>query len=388
MEEDVRERITMTRLRLVDRFPFFGYLLMQVNIRESSTITETAATDGVRIYYNKNFLETLSDRELEFVLSHEVMHCVLNHITRKGDRNPVKWNFAIDYATNLLLQESGVGTPPPGVLLDEKYKDMSAEEIYEQLEVHEIPVCTCGRSDGKATGDRRECPRCGGSFDQHDYDAVRGKETEVESRWRSVVEEAANTARQRGNLPAGIQRLVKDLLQPQLPWQILLSRYLNSLMKGDYKWIPPNKRYVWQNIYLPRIYDQYALKVVVALDTSGSISENELTYFVSEVTGILRCTFEYTLWVIACDAEVQEVQRLRKGDPVSKIRVSGGGGTRFEPVFDYVKEHRLDPDVLVYFTDLCGSFPEEKPPYPVIWIALERDVGVPFGTVYPYNLNK
>ncbi len=393
-KEDVRERITMTRLRLVDRYPFFGYLLMQVNLIETKSVP-TAATDGIRIYYNEKYFDSLNNEELEFVLCHEIMHCVLNHITRKGDRLPFKWNIAIDYATNLILKDSRVGTPPPHVLLSDEFKDMSAEEIYEKIEVQEIPMCTCGGGEGgegESSSDNNsssgKCPRCDQGFDRHDYDKARGKESEIESKWKSAVSEAVRSAKQRGTLPAGIERLVKNLLQPQIPWQILLMRYLNSLVKGDYKWIPPNKRYVWQDIYLPRIYDQYLLKVVVAIDTSGSIGEEELIHFLSEIVGMLKCTFDYILWVIPCDAQVYDVQKLKKGESISKIKLMGGGGTCFEPVFEYVEKERINPDVLIYFTDMYGSFPKEPPRYPVIWIATTDDTDAPFGILYRYKRKK
>ena len=137
MNTDIKERITITRLKLISRYPFFGYLLMQSGIYENNQIP-TACTDGSNIYFNSEFFDSLNEKELEFVLCHEVMHCILSHITRKGSRHVIKWNIAIDFATNEILHTSNVGEAPPHTLYDPQFKDMCAEEIYDKIQVEEI----------------------------------------------------------------------------------------------------------------------------------------------------------------------------------------------------------------------------------------------------------
>lgn len=402
MSIDIKERITVTRLKLISRYPFFGYLLMQSGIYENNQIP-TACTDGLNIYFNSEFFNSLSEKELEFVLCHEVLHLVLSHISRKGDRHIIRWNIAIDFATNEILHNANVGEAPPRTLYDPQFKGLCAEEIYEKIQVEEISICSCNSGSGSKKGKKKSkgssssgsdkgdenkdgvCPKCGGQgFDSHDYESIKGKEQEQEGKWKGVLETAAYKAKQKGNLPGGLEHIVNEILQPKIPWQTLLQRYLASRSKADFKWIPPNKRYIWQGIYLPRVHYDPSLKAVIVLDSSGSISDQELNEFVSEVIGMMRCGFDYTLWILTCDAIIQTTQKITKNQGYTPIQIKGRGGTSFKKPFEWIEKERIDADVLIYFTDLYGDFPDKTPNYPVIWIAT-TDEKVPFGTIFKYN---
>jgi predicted metal-dependent peptidase len=356
-------RIKRAKVHLMDRFPFIAYLVSYLDIVErTDPEIESAATDGVHIFYNPEFFAGLSDSDMEFVLAHEVMHCVLRHISRGAMKNRQLWNFAADAAANYYLKDAGFDVPEDCVLFME-YGNLPAEEIYyrlsEKLEVLKIYVV----------------------IDDHGLWGKHGTGRELGKEWRDRSIQARQFAKSRGDVPKGIDLYIEDeLLAPKIPWQAILYRFLSQFDYDDWSFRKPNKKYL-PDVILPTLCESQRSTVGIAIDTSGSISRLELQRFLSEIKGIASQFPDTDYVVYACDCEIQSsielartsVQQLMR---TIRVKLKGGGGTDFRPVFESLKDHRVD--ALVYFTDGYGVFPEKPPPYPVLW-ALSHSVETPFG---------
>ena len=354
--------------------PFYGYLAMGLVLKEDKTLKiPTMATDGRNLYYDPKFVEDTPLAELQGCLAHELAHCFLNHIPRRLNRLPEKWNYAIDYAANeLVLKEFLL---PKGVLYDKKFADMHAEAIYNHipdpdedggggtLDSHE-KFDDWGKGDGEGDGEGQGDDGSG-----------------IEQEWREAVAQAANQARARGKLPSHLAQAVGDLLQPKLDWKSILREMITSCAKNDFRLMPPNKKHLYRNIYLPGITGE-EISIAVAIDTSGSISDEDMKAFLSEVKGICDTYAEYTIYLMTGDAEIHQKWELHPMDPLPNI-LEGRGGTDFRPAFK--EAEKLDNITsLVYLTDLDGTMPEKAPyRFSTIWVATSN-LKAPFGMVIRY----
>ena len=195
--------------------------------------------------------------------------------------------------------------------------------------------------------------------------------------WKRRVIAAATAARLRGTLPAAMVRPLEHLLEPVCPWQEILAQFVHALFRNDYRFLPPNRRFLASGIYLPSVRGEH-IDLVVAIDTSGSISSDLLRRFGSEMRGILLSVPSYTVHLLACDAAIAVEQTFESEEPFEIPELKGGGGTDFRPVFERVASEGWDVDLLVYMTDAQGRFPDKPPEYDVLWLLSE--VGeVPFG---------
>jgi len=202
------------------------------------------------------------------------------------------------------------------------------------------------------------------------------------------MREAYTAAKDQGRLPSYIKRYIKKLFKPKIPWQNILARYLISYSKVDYNWLPPAYKYLPSGLVLPSIRIR-KIDLVIAIDTSGSISNEELRKFMTEVKGIISQFNSYTLKIIACDANIHEIHEFETFKPFDfkeAMKLSGGGGTDFRPVFNYIEKEKKRPDCLVYMTDLYGDFPYSKPNYPVIWLCTSEEKA-PFGVTIKYEID-
>ncbi|MBC7106614.1 MAG: hypothetical protein H5T97_11805, partial [Firmicutes bacterium] len=194
--------------------------------------------------------------------------------------------------------------------------------------------------------------------------------------WSSRLVSAASVARERGTLPAGLEVFVKAAKEPAVPWRQLLSEFLTRVRSG-YTWHPFDRRFAHAGVYLPDFGSPGVEEIVLALDTSGSISDDELSQFLAEVKAVVDCD-PLRLHVVLCDAAVWSWDTVEQGEPAPHVRVRGRGGTDFRPVFDEVQRRGVFPSALVYLTDGHGAYPELPPPYPVLWVLVD-DCAPPFG---------
>jgi len=340
--------------------PFFGTLLCPMEMKVNNDI-ETFATNGVSIYYNEEYAESLTTELTMGVLLHEVMHPAFFHVTRRGTRNPTIWNMACDYAINPLLIKYGIKLPE-GALIDKKYDDWSADAIYNDL------LSTVKESDMPSSlGD------VGGTGYFEDGEMTSSQKQEVENEWKQRLVGAAESCKLRGTVPGEFASLIEKFLEPKVLWGEKLRMYAHDLVRWDSSWSKPNKRYIDQGIYLPSVKRLNGIsKLIVAVDDSGSAVQY-LSQFGGELTAIFEeCDIDECI-VLYIDSAVNNVQRYTDDDLPIVIDSKGGGGTSFEPAFEWVEENNEEPTLFVYLTDMYGSFPEYEPDYPVIWVAYDSD---------------
>jgi predicted metal-dependent peptidase len=410
IESDNRLKLEAARARLVLDHPFIGSLLLHLALQPSSRC-ESLATDGLRLFFNPAFIARLEPRHAQFMLAHQALHCALGHPWRRAHRSRKRWDIACDYAVNLLLLEDGMQAPP-GALIETRYRGLAAEEIYPLiaeedalrlsiLDGHLFDAMAAGAGSMRINGEERAidqlaAPDATSSPARSDDEAwddagsharinasagiadePRVTDAALAQRWQMHLAMAAQQARRAGRLGYSWQRWLGRLLQPALPWQALLARYIASCAHEDYSFQRPARRE--GDALLPRLHSAQ-LELVVALDTSGSVSEEQLDLFAAEIDA-LKSQVLARVTLHACD------ERLAEGGPWifqawESIRtppsISGGAGTSFRPVFEWVAAQHMRPDLLVYFTDAEGEFPDSPPPYPVLWL-VKGSAGVPWG---------
>lgn len=342
------DAITAARIELLLNHPFFGTLALYLKPQEGELWCGSAATDGRCLYYDSSFVSTLSREECVFLVAHEVMHCALGHLWRRGDRDRERWNVAIDLTVNTALVDAGL-TMPAGGLYDAKLRNKSAEEVYARLPdtVYRSPFDMHLESS-----DRIGTPQPGSAH--------------AKAAWALRARQALTAAKGNGEVPAGLERLIGASCRAQVDWRSLLAMFIIRNARNDYTWFPPNRRFLGRGFILPSLRSQMG-DVVVGLDTSGSISQSDLDAFVAEIRSI-SAMLPVRLTLMACDAEVQEVLSFDMHESVNVPAVRGGGGTDFKPVFDRVEREGMDPTCLVYLTDGLGTYPTEPAPYPVLWV--------------------
>lgn len=352
-----------------------------------------AATDGKTMLLNPEAFFKLNLYERVFVCAHEIMHCVFNHcglghqLSRIGKvaypdgvslaYDQQLMNVAMDLVINDALVQSGVGQMPKQAVHDPKLATAANSfldayrTIYKQkpqgggggggFDDHLAPGSASGKSAHEAINERSE------------------------AEWAATVAQAVQVAKARDKMPAALERLLAEVLEPQINWrEHIQSLFARKLGSGSYDWRRPDRRLIVQDIYAPGRSGFGAENVVVAVDTSGSVGDKELEMFLAEIGGILEDVRPKRTFIVWCDAKVQRVDELHDANELSSIKkkgAPGGGGTDFRPVFDWIAEQGMTPDALAYLTDGMGAFPQHAPAYPVIWGSIYKPSQYPFGDV-------
>ena len=388
-------RIQKSRTTLLLDHPFFGSLLYRLKDRESRSV-KTMATDGVSLLWNPEFVETLTAATLAGTLAHEVMHPALHHHLRRSGREPKRWNIACDYAINPLLVDAGLKLPE-GVLLENRFRGMSAEQIYNLLESEEDSnangedeqqaAASTESKSGPEGSESKEpsIPETDGGIGQvldAPLESDNSPSSQEQAReWEIAVKQAMTVANQAGKVPAGLDRTMEGVAEAAVNWRELLRRLWSETAAVDYSWVRPNRRHLWRGLYLPGVVKEGVGEIVIAVDCSGSISGRQLRFFEAEARSILEGQRPERVYVLYFDAVVQKVEIYEAGQPIS-LNPVGGGGTEFGPCFDWLVERGITPQTMVFLTDLYGSFPPSAPCYPVLWASTGRRQA-PFGEVIP-----
>jgi predicted metal-dependent peptidase len=347
----------------------------------------TMATDGHRLLYHPDFVLTLSKEERVGVLVHEVMHCALAHFARRAGRDLTRWNVACDLAVNPILLDAGFQLPSGRLVPGEaRFAHLppgkSAEEYYAILPV---PAGPDGSEDPDSPINKEEASSdpggCGGVIEPPDGSPAIAREAEAV--WRAAVAQAETAARGRGDLPAGLGRVVEEVIHPPADWRTLLRTFVSRHARHDYSWTHPNRRFVAQGLFLPGLRSEELGEVVIAVDTSGSVGPRELGLFAAEIEALLGA-FDCTAAVLYHDTQVQKVETWTATDGPLVLTPIGGGGTDHRCVFDWVAAAAFDPAVVVCLTDLDTRFPDHPPAVPVLWAQVgSTRIDPPFGTVVP-----
>ncbi|MCD6133082.1 MAG: hypothetical protein J7J16_01975 [Deltaproteobacteria bacterium] len=357
------KKIEKARAQLLLKSPFFGRLALHFNIVFTSSV-QTIKTDYEKLYINPRFISSLSVEELQFMIGHEILHCILDHFSRRETRIKEKWDAACDFAVNSILLEAGVGEKPKQALYNKCYHGLYAEEIYALLPEFRYRIID----------------------EHHDFSMDESRRTKAQQKWRSRVTQTINTLRDQGDSSSSEQRLIDLFAKPRLSWRRMLKSLIMENVLMDWSWHPPSRRHIHDGLILPGL-KRDTTGIPVGIDTSGSISKKELTLFLSEIVGIIQHFPSCSLTLIFCDAQVHAVCTIatlgQLQEAMEKIR--GGGGTNFEPVFQWVEKNLPFPPCLIYLTDLCGTFPSHPPSYPVIWVSVGNRKTAPFGCVVTLN---
>jgi predicted metal-dependent peptidase len=375
------KRIARARANLILKEPFFGTLLLRLQAQEDPACAGIW-TDGRTLGVNPSFALAAAEAVLEGVLCHEILHLVLGHHLRRGSRTPSRWNVATDYAVNALVLQEGLQLPEDR-LFDERFSRMEAERIYPLLEKER--KSSGPRQQGSSTGQAggRTSEQRAEFGEVRDFSGNEKERLEERASWESALREAAIAAQSWGKVPASARRLLPELDRARMNWREILSRFLEEASRNDYSWSTPNRRYAQTGFSLPILADKTFGTLVLMVDTSGSISREDLAGLATECLGILSLyQEEATLTVFYVDCRLAGVQVLSQEEKPLPV---GGGGTSYRPGFQHLLEEEMEPAGVVYFTDgQCADFPDE-PDCPVLWV-LPRDNPwfrhrVPFGEV-------
>jgi predicted metal-dependent peptidase len=356
--------------------------LLHATPAEASDAVLNAATDGVRTLWNPGFVQQLTQTQTNFVLAHETLHQLLRHLwlyRALWDEDSARANQAMDYVVNQLIVEADPKREvvdwrglPVRPLLDKAYAGLSVSEVYRCL---------------KASPRRRHPPY---AFDLHDvpgaarHTATPEQRRALEQRLRSAMQLGRRTARQLHGQGSGtLDRLVEALLEgPAVDWRQELASFLSATVGDDAyaSFARPNRRWLAQGLYLPSRRAEGLVEVVVAIDTSGSIGEDELRDALGQVRALLEALAVQRLHLVYWDDGVarHEIYDDASADALTYAGPRGGGGTTFAPVLDYLQSSGVQPQCLIAFTDGHITDWGEPPSYPVLWV-VSGDAPCPWG---------
>lgn len=408
---DTRDkRVERAQTRVIFTVPFFAPGVAKLPVVWDSAV-DTACTAGHCIRWNPEWFDSLKDSQVVTVLCHETVHCLLGHIWRAPDGADWDvWNQACDHAVNLMLKDfsatvtsKGLADPFPfpdpaeAFCANPAFKDMAEEVIYGRLASGKPP----GGGGGGKPGSSGQSPQAGNSGKSR---ASKGKpepgsmpsfgqiakpqagngnaasQKKLGNDWQNTLIQSAKLASGQGTLPAGLERLVENTVNPQVPWWELLRSWLREQCADDWNWLQPAMEYEGSGFILPSLASERVGSIVFATDTSGSINAEMLAQFQTEKQVCLDEMRPKRLVDIYCDSRISKIEEYGVGDTITK-QCPGGGGTDFRPVFAHIEKMDKPPKALVYLTDLYGSFPAEAPDYPVIWVVWSKGTTAPFGHV-------
>ncbi len=425
MPLDLDKKLATARTKLILEKPFLGALVLRLPmVRAKDDWCDATFSNGKKLYYNEHYIDALSPDQTQFVLAHEALHCALSHFARRQNRVQHRWDMACDFAINPMLINDGM-TPPVDANYLREYDGMTAEEIYPLLQDNDNDQERELEQELNPDSDNEKDDDSGGSPDQHDQKEGRDQKQKSDSKgqgeedggvrednseqgdgqgkkqqgppeegegepdpltpqeieslslqWQQRMASAAQQAIQAGKMGGSMARMVDHLLQPRLPWRMLLSRYMTMVARDDYTYMRPSSRRGDPAVY-PSLRSAQ-LNIVVALDISGSISNNEINEFMSEVDSI-KAQMRARITLLVCDSKLDGPWLFEPWDEFTMPRkFKGGGGTSFKPVIKWAEAQDEAPSLIVYFTDAQGEFPEKEPTFPVVWL-VKGKTPVPWG---------
>lgn len=397
--KQVEDMIVRSRVQLLLNHPFYGNLATRLIIVDGSGWIPTAGTDGRHLYYNVDFFSKMTREEIDFVVAHEVMHCVYDHLSRRGSRDRRLWNCAGDYVINLELVDNRIGRLPTTVdgLYDTRFRSMFTEEIFDILKdendngkgdanADSFDIHIDMSPDGEDSGD--DGPKGDSTGKNGPIPLSKEERHQIKDEIKQAVMQAAKAAGA-GNTPAGVKRMINELTDPQMDWREILNMCIQSCVKSDFTFQRPSRKAWGSGIYLPGMKNDFMLDVDIAIDTSGSISEKMLRDFLGEIKGIMEQFAEFKLRLWTFDTAVHNMQEFSSdGDGLESLieyDIQGGGGTEFMVNWDYMEENGIEPHKFIVFTDgyPFGSWGNEDYCDTVFLISGNKEIVAPFGlTVY------
>lgn len=363
---NLNSKISQAKAKLLVDYPYFGTLASKLSLEVNDDI-QAFKSDGKKLQYNSDFLQNAELSEVEFVLANGAMHSVLAHDMRKNNRSGWLWQMATDMAINDMLFENGLDKP-----LEAQYrvrfKGMYAEEIYAELKDDIL------REDEEL------------EYETDDSDDVEQQQEQTKEQLQDEIlqeqllaEEAISLLEsefKRGETPQLIERFFSLDFVGSVDWRDELKSAIDRFHKDDYTLLPPSKKFLHLGLYLPSTISQ-TFRLVIAIDSSGSIDDELLSQFLSEVNFLMSMIGNYQIEMLVCDEKIREHKTFYTGDTLA-CGIKGGLGTDFRPVFEFVQNSFDDVKLLLYFTDLDGVFPHAIPNYDVKWVT-QKERQTPFG---------
>ncbi len=379
---------------LLRKQPFFGSLVLGLPLRADPT-RKTLASDGQEIRYSPGWVAETDAHLIETAMARVVMACALKHHTRRGERDPERWQQASQLVTHALLRDAGFTLPPDA----EAWEDVSVEQAYDRLpepgdgdpgndgspaqsgangdesgepsdpadQGEDGPSGAPPSHDPSGTGEVMDADARGDS-DSGSGEASVDTAAE-EQAWDEAMHQALSIARAEGKAPGGVEETVRNAHASALDWRTLLRRYMTDAARRDYSWSVPNRRFIDSGLYLPSIRSEAIDTIAVIIDTSGSLPAQTLAWFWAELREIAAEIRPERVFVLQVDAALRDAAEYSADDLPDEITLKGRGGTDFRPGFEWLDEQGIQPAVCLYFTDLeCSSYPEAEPVFPVIWV--------------------
>ena len=394
--DPIVEKLTTARVGLLLKAPFFGNMATRMKIIDASEWCPTAATNGRNFYYNKDFVNKLSVKKLEFLFGHEILHCVFDHFGRVGSRDRMLSNIAQDYAVNQILVDERIGEKITEVQIcyDHKYRGLAWEEIYDQLyeKAEKIPMDQLLKQlgdlldehineDGSAPGKEGDGKGSKPGMSKEEAQAIRDEIKEA------MIQSAA--AAGAGKVPAGVMRMIKDMTEPKMNWREIVNQEIQSIIRNDYSFTRPNRKSMHSGAILPGMKEATTIDIGVSIDMSGSIGQEDATIFLSEVKGIVDQyeDFKINLWCF--DTEIYNHKEITHDNSheLLEYEPQGGGGTMFEANWEFMKEQGIAPKKFIMFTDgyPCGEWGDPDYCDTIFIVKGNKDAEAPFGQTIIYE---
>jgi predicted metal-dependent peptidase len=384
--DPIVDKIIIARVGLLLRHPFFGNMATRLQIVDASDWCSTAATDGRHLYYSKQFFEKLTTKQVEFVVAHEILHNVYEHMIRVEGRNRHIWNAAADYSVNGTLVRDRIGEVPPKIKIfhDTKHYGKSTEQIYD--EIYEAMDEECLSALGQLLDEHIDWEKEGkGSRPQYTKEELKQIRDEIKQQMMQAAQAAGA-----GNTPTEIQRMIKEFTEPKMNWREILRQQIQSTIKNDYTFMRPNRKGWHIGAILPGTNFDETIDIVISMDMSGSIGDTQSADFINEIKGIMDEYKEYKIKIWCFDTKVYNEKDFDGyGADITDYRVMGGGGTEYMCNWDYMKEHDIQPKKFIMFTDgyPFGSWGDENYCDTFFVIHGNDKIIPPFGT-YAYYESK
>ena len=394
--DPIIDKLTTARVGLLLKAPFFGNMATRMKLIDASDWCPTAATNGRDFMYNKEFVEKLSVKKLEFLFAHEICHGIFDHFGRVGSRDRMLSNIAQDYAVNQILVDERIGEKITEVQIcyDSKYRGKAWEEIYDELyeKAEKITMPELlkqlgdlldehlkeeGPGEGEQDGKGGNKP----SISKEDAQKIRDEIKEA------MIQSAA--AAGAGKVPAGIQRMIKDLTEPKMNWRELVRMNIQSIVRNDYSFSRPSRKGQMSGAILPGMKQDETIDVAIGIDMSGSIGQEDATVFLSEVKGIMDQYQDFAIDIWCFDTAIYNHQRITHDNDQDLLDYApeGGGGTDFMANWEFMKEQGIQPKKFIMFTDgyPCGDWGDENYCDTLFIVKGNKDCEAPFGQTVIYE---
>jgi len=362
MRVEVADRIIIARVGLLLRHPFFGNMATRLIVKPCDDWCPTAATDGRHLYYNTQFFNALSNKEIEFVIAHEILHCVFDHILRREGRDPQIFNIACDYIVNNILVRDKIGEVVKMIKIfqDFKYENWASEAVYDDIfnkydeeELEQLGQLLDEHVDWEKPNSKGKSK--GGSGGKDDDSRPTYSKEELK-KIRDEIKENMMSAAQAagaGNIPGEVERMIKELTEPKMNWREILRQQIQSTIRNDFTFSRPSRKGWHTGAILPGMNFEETIDIVCGIDMSGSIGDAQGKDFLSEVQGIMDEYTDYNIKVWCFDTKVYNEQEfnVHGGERLQDYQLMGGGGTDFDANWAYMKENDIVPKKFVMFTD-------------------------------------